>query len=94
LYFVGADPEATAYWMAAIDDPGLPSEERRDLIEDLNEHGLLDPRHPTMADLPLIENRIVLIEAIAPYSMDQVNVDAFAEAHKDLVGLLNGRAPQ
>jgi hypothetical protein len=94
LYFVGADPDATAYWMSAINDPGLPAEERKDLIEDLNEDGLSDPRHPALADLPLIESRIEIIEAAAPYSMDQVNADAFAEAYKDLVGLLNGRTPR
>jgi hypothetical protein len=94
LSFVGADPEAEAYWYAAIDDPDLPPQERQDLIEDLNEDGLTDPRHPAAEDLPLILGRLLLIEALAPYARDEVNADAFAEAHKDLVGLLNGQPPQ
>jgi hypothetical protein len=94
LYFVGSDPEATAYWMAATNDPSLPAEERKDLIEDLNEDGFPDPHHPSPADVPLIENRLWLIGELAPYSMDQVNADAFGEAYKDLWGMLYGQAPQ
>ena len=87
---VGADPEAEAYWMGAINDPSLPAEERKDLIEDLNEEGLADPHHPTPEDLPLIASRLQLIEELAPSAMDQVNADAFQEAHKDLVNLMKG----
>jgi len=35
-----------------------------------------------------------LIEELWPYAMDQVNADAFREAYKDLVNLVNGQAPQ
>lgn len=94
LSFVGADPDADAYWMAAINDPNLPSEERKDLIEDLNEDGLMDPKHPGPQDAPLIAARIKLIENLAPYAMDQADADAFTEAEKDLLGMLNGQAPQ
>lgn len=94
LSFVGADPDADAYWMAAINDPNLPSEERKDLIEDLNEDGLMDPKHPGPQDAPLIAARIELIENLAPYAMDQADADAFTEAEKDLLGMLNGQAPQ
>ena len=75
------------YWYAAINDPNLPAQERQDLIEDLNEDGLSDPKHPGPEDLPVILNRILLIEASRPYAMDQVNADAFEEAYKDLVNL-------
>jgi hypothetical protein len=94
LSFVGTHPYAEAYWVGAINDPNLPAEERKDLIEDLNEDGLSDPHHPGPQDMPLIASRIVLIEQLAPYAMDKVNADAFAEAYKDLVGLLNGQEPQ
>jgi hypothetical protein len=90
LSFVGADPDAEAYWEGAINDPNLPAEERQDLIEDLNEDGLSDPNHPGPEDMPLIMNRLALIEDMAPGAMDKVNADAFAEAHKDLVAMLNG----
>ena len=87
LAFVGADPEAEAYWCEAINDPGLSGHERSDLIEDLNEDGLSDPKHPTLDDFPLILNRLVLIQELAPHAMDQVNLDAFDEAYKDLLNL-------
>jgi hypothetical protein len=84
LAFVGADPMAEEYWFTAINDPDLPAKERQDLIEDLNEDGLSDPKHPGPEDLPLILNRIVLIEKVAPTAPDQVNADALQEAYKDL----------
>jgi hypothetical protein len=84
LAFVGADPIAEEYWFAAINDPSLPAQERQDLIEDLNEDGLSDTKRPGPGDLPLILNRLVLIENIAPTAPDQVNADALQEAYKDL----------
>jgi hypothetical protein len=90
LCFVGADPDAEQYWIEAINDPSLSAHERSDLIEDLNEEGLADPRGRNAEDLPLIVSRILLIEEVAPYAMDQVNADAFLEAYKDLVNLFLG----
>ena len=94
LSLVGADPVAEQYWMAAINDPSLPANERKDLIEDLNEDGLSDPKHPGPQDLPLIMNRIRLIESLGPLAMDSVNADAFAEAYKDLQNMLAGKPVQ
>jgi hypothetical protein len=87
LTFVGADPLAEAYWLGAINDPSLSADERQNLIEDLNEDGLSDAKHPGPEDLPLILNRLALIEDVAPGAMDQVNSAAFQEAYKDLVNL-------
>jgi type IV secretory pathway VirB10-like protein len=89
LSYVGADPAATAYWVSAINNPDLSAHERQNLIEDLNEDGLSDPRNPGPEDLPLILSRLRLIEQLAPSAMDQVNADAFAEARKDLVNMVN-----
>jgi hypothetical protein len=80
---------AEAYWYSAINDPNLPAHERQDLIEDLNEDGLSDPRHPAPEDLPLILSRLRLIEETGPDAMDEVNAAAFQEAYKDLVNLAN-----
>ena len=85
---------AEQYWAAAINDPNLPANERKDLIEDLNEDGLSDPKHPGPQDLPLIANRLRLIEELAPSAMDAVNADAFAEAYKDLQNLAAGGTAQ
>ncbi len=87
LAYVGADPDAESYWYEAINDPSLGPQERQDLIEDLNEDGLSDPHNPTADDLPLILNRIQLIEEVVWDAMDEVNADAFLEAYKDLVNL-------
>jgi hypothetical protein len=87
LRLAGTDPEAEAYWFAAINDPTLPPHEREDLIEDLNEEGFPDPENPTVEDLPLIVSRIRLIETLGPFAVDSVNADAFKEAHKDLTAM-------
>lgn len=87
LSFVGFDPLAEEVWGQAINDPDLPAEERKDLIEDLNEDGFPDPHNVTMDDLPLILIRIGLIELLAPDAMDEVNLAAFEEAYKDLVNM-------
>lgn len=85
LQKVGADPEATAYWIQAINDPKLPRDERKDLIEDLNEDGFTDKKRPALEELPLVEARIELLELLAPHAMDEVNARAFQEAYKDLL---------
>jgi hypothetical protein len=87
LSLVGADLDAEIYWAAAINDPGHPPGERQDLIEDLNEEGFSDPKHPTPDDLPLIMSRIALIEEFWPSAMDKTNWEAFDEAYKDLWNL-------
>ncbi len=88
LFYVGADPEAEEIWLTAINDPSLSAQERQDLIEDLNEDGLPDPHSPTLEDLPLLVRRIALIEEVGPDAMDEVNADAFEEAYKDLLNLV------
>ena len=87
LAYVGLDEEATAYWLAAINDASLPPEERKDLIEDLNEDGFRDPDHPAPDEYGLIFNRLMLLEAMAPSAMDEVNFAAMAEAFKDLISM-------
>lgn len=84
LAYAGMDPQANQLWQTAINDPNLSADARRNLIEDLNETGFADPKNLTQADLPLIQNRMALIEQLAPYAMDQVNARAFQEAYKDL----------
>jgi hypothetical protein len=81
---VGADADAEAIWVLAINDSSRPAKEREDLIEDLNEEGLPDRKNLTIEDLPLIEKRIQLVEELAPSAMDRVNAEAFREAYKDL----------
>ncbi len=78
----------------AINDPNTPKNVRKDLIEDLNEDGFVDPKHLTAEDVPLILSRLELIEQIAPEALDETNNAAFMEAYKDLVNMLNKLTPQ
>ena len=84
LNFVGADAQANQFYQQAINDPALPKDARRNLIEDLNQDGFADRKNLTANDLPLIQRRIALIEQSAPNAMDPINAKAFAEAYKDL----------
>ena len=88
LFYVGSDRAAEEYWLDAINDPDLSAEERQDLIEDLNEHGLSDPRNPTAEELPLLLRRIELIERARPNAMDDANADAFEQVYEDLLNLV------
>jgi len=87
LESVGVDPDAEQFWLAAINDPNLPSEERHELIESLSEAGFADPAHVTADDLPLIASRIALIEEIAPSAVDGVNAAALQDAYRDLLNM-------
>jgi hypothetical protein len=86
MALVGADPEAEAYWVEAINDPTLSDSEREDLIEDLNESGFSDGngKRATAEDLWLIERRIAIVEDLWAYAMDENNAKSFAEVYKDL----------
>jgi hypothetical protein len=94
LSLVGEDEAAEALWQLAINDPTLSPDERKDLIEDLNEDGFPDPKHITPDDLPLILSRLALIEQVAPEALDETNAAAFAEAYKDLVEMLDRLSQQ
>ena len=59
-------------------------------MEDLNEDGLSDPQHPGPQDLPLIVNRIRIIEQLAPYA-DDFMLEHLGEADKDLRNMLAGQ---
>jgi hypothetical protein len=87
LNYVGADAQANAFYQQTINDPILNRSHRKNLIEDLNQDGFVDTRNLTAKDLSLIENRIRLIEQLAPGAMDEVNAAAFKEAYKDLLNM-------
>lgn len=89
LSMIGYDPDADEVWIRLINDPSLSANARSNLIEDLNEDGFADPDNPTLDELPMIEHRLELIEDLLPYAMDKVNSDAFKEARKDLVNMVD-----
>ena len=87
LALVGVDGQADAYWLDAIFDPSLPDNERADLMEDLNEVGFDDPENLTADDLPIILNRLELIDAVLPNADDFMSPHLI-EAQKDLSNML------
>jgi hypothetical protein len=93
LSLVGADPVAEQYWLAAIYDTSLSDHERENLMEDLNEEGLSNPKHPTPEDLVLIRNRLPAIEN-AWGGADPFMQRHLWEAYKDLVKLLASQPVQ
>jgi len=85
LNYVGADAQADDFYQKAINDLSLPKNDRKNLIEDLNQDGFLNRKNLSARDLPLIQNRLTLIEQLAPNATDPINVAAFKEAYKDLL---------
>jgi hypothetical protein len=86
LAMVGTDPAAEEYWFAAINNPSLSQSERQDLVDDLNEEGLPDPKHPTQDDLPILFARIELLEE-AMFWFDG-DVYDWKEPHDDLARMI------
>jgi hypothetical protein len=94
LALVGLDPQAEQYWLDAIFDTSLPDNEREDLMEDLNEVGFADPKNLTADDLPLIANRLQIIEELEPGINDPFMSEHLGEAHKDLLNMYAKAAGQ
>jgi hypothetical protein len=86
LALVGVDPTAEQYWLEAIYDSSLPDNEREDLMEDLNETGFADPKNLTANDLPLIMNRLFIIDSLLS-DVDDFMLPHLQEAQKDLVNM-------
>jgi hypothetical protein len=84
LTFAGEDAKATEFWHKAITDPKFPHDQRRELIEDLNQDGFQNEDHPTARDAQLIAKRLALIERHWNEVDDPAIKDAWHEAGKDL----------
>jgi hypothetical protein len=91
LTYVGANEQAIQLYHSAILDPTLTPDQRRNLIEDLNQDGLSNRKSPTPDDLKIIANRYQLAQTYLqqPYVQnDPVTLAAFQEAFKDLTQML------
>ena len=98
LNFVGANDQALELYHKITLDPSLKPDQRRQLVEDLNQDGLGNRRNPTPEDLKVIANRYALTQSYL--QQDYVKNDktlnaAFLEANKDLGNMLEraGVAP-
>jgi hypothetical protein len=91
LTYVGASDQALDLYHKATLDPALKPDQRRNLIEDLNQDGLSNTRNPTPEDLKIIAQRYALTQTYL--QQDYVKNDkllgaAFREADKDLANML------
>lgn len=95
LTYVGADPQALELFHTALLDPALLPDQKRNLVEDLNEDGLSSKKSPTPDDLRLIAKRYELTQAYLQEDYvlnDRILNAAFLEADKDLRGMLEKAA--
>lgn len=104
LAFVGTNPQAEELFHKAVLDQSLLPDQRRNLMEDLNQDGLSGSKAPTEEDLKIIASRYALTQAYLQQDYvqgDQLLVEGFREADKDLRNMLQkaadakaGAAPQ
>lgn len=84
LAYVGVNAAAGRVFENAINDQNLTKSDRRELIKDLSQAGFTNPKTPSATDLPLIQNRLALIQRLAPAATDPAIVTAFTLASRDL----------
>ncbi len=95
LAFVGANAQAEQMFGQAIRDPALQGNPIRNLVEDLNQDGLVSRKTPTPEDLKLIASRYELTQQYLQQDFvqaDKVLLGAFKEANKDLGNMLQRAA--
>ncbi|WP_035616215.1 hypothetical protein [Haloferula sp. BvORR071] len=97
LTYVGASEQALDLFHTAVFDPSLLPDQKRNLVEDLNEDGLANRKNPTPEDLQIIANRYALTQSYLQQDYvrnDRLLNDAFREADKDLRNMLDRAATQ
>ncbi|MBI4324509.1 MAG: hypothetical protein HY674_04525 [Chloroflexi bacterium] len=95
LTFVGANQQAGELFHTAVLDQALLPDQKRELVEDLNQDGLSSQKAPTPEDLKIIAGRYALTQAYLQQDYvqsDQVLNEAFREADKDLRNMLQKAA--
>lgn len=95
LSYVGTDARALDLFHTALLDPSLLPDQKRNLVEDLNEDGLANRRTPTPEDLQIITRRYELTQAYLQQEYvrnDNILNAAFLEADKDLRKMLERAA--
>lgn len=97
LAFVGMNDQALQVFGQAVRDPALAGDPIRNLVEDLNQDGIRNEKKPTPEDLKLIANRYALTQRYLQQDFvqgNQVLLEAFREADKDLRNMLQRAAAQ
>jgi hypothetical protein len=95
LAFVGANQQAGELFHTAVLDQALLPDQKRELVEDLNQDGLSNKKAPTPEELKIIANRYALTQTYLQQDYvqnDKVLSAAFREADKDLRNMLQKAA--
>jgi len=95
LAFVGANQRAGELFHTAVLDQALLPDQKRELVEDLNQDGLSNKKAPTPEELKIIANRYALTQTYLQQDYvqnDKVLSAAFREADKDLRNMLEKAA--
>ena len=95
LSYVGANAQALDLYHTALLDPSLLPDQKRNLVEDLNQDGITNRKAPTPEDLQIIAKRYELTQAYLQQGYvqnDPVLNAAFREADKDLRKMLERAA--
>jgi hypothetical protein len=91
LSYVGADDSALELFHQAAFDPQLKPDQRRELVEDLNQDGLTQRKNPSAETLQIIAKRYALTQTYLQQDYvknDKTLFAAFQEANKDLGKML------
>lgn len=95
LAFMGANQQAGELFPTAVLDQALLPDQKRELVEDLNQDGLSNEKAPTPEELKIVANRYALTQTYLQQDYvlnDQVLSAAFREADKDLRNMLQKAA--
>lgn len=95
LAYVGANQQAAELFHTAVFDQTLLPDQKRELVEDLNQDGLSNKKEPSPEELKIIANRYALTQAYLQEESvqnDKVLNAAFREADKDLRNMLQRAA--
>ncbi|HOX58412.1 MAG TPA: hypothetical protein P5205_15220 [Candidatus Paceibacterota bacterium] len=95
LTYVGVNDQAAGLFHTAVFDQTLTPDQKRNLIEDLNQDGLSNTRSPTPEELQIITKRYELTQAYLQQDYvlnDKLLNAAFREADKDLRNMLQRAA--
>ncbi len=87
LAYLGTSPQADDLYRLALGETAFSSAQRQNLIEDLNQAGFAEVKKSPAGVLALIEQRLAMIERLAPQFPDRVAAAAFVEARKDLLNM-------
>jgi hypothetical protein len=84
---------ADRFFYAAMGDTSLPADNRRNLAEDLADHGT-NPKNPSAQDIQVMQKRLALLEQLRGEATEPLVIAGINEAQKDLNKFINNYLAQ